>query len=85
MRSQCFAHNGIACTFEVLGRKQNCTEVMVFDEVSDVWRHRGAIKAHHEELAQRPGCMHLANAPVEWGMVQAHLSVSSHAGSNSGS
>lgn len=42
-------------TFEVFGREQDGAEVVLGDEVSDVIRHFGAVKAHCEELAQHPG------------------------------
>lgn len=38
-------------TFQVLGSKQQAAYVMLLDKRSDMGRNRGAIEAHHKQLA----------------------------------
>ena len=44
----------IICTFQVLGRKKNGANMIIFDQRFDLLSDSGAIKAHHEKLANLP-------------------------------
>lgn len=39
-------------TFQVLSRQQNRAHKILLDQDADLIRHRGAIKAHHKQLAE---------------------------------
>ena len=38
-------------TFEIFGSQEDAANVMLLDKRPDVGSHRGAIEAHHEQLA----------------------------------
>lgn len=42
-------------TFEIFGREKHRAEVVVLNERADLRGDRGAIKAHHKELAHLSG------------------------------
>lgn len=42
-------------TFQILSRQEDRTQMVVFDERADLRADRGAIEAHHKELAHLPG------------------------------